>query len=47
VADFSTAVLTKAPITGPGGVEQQIAWQAENDSTAGYGTLINDVASYA
>ena len=39
----------KAPITGPGGVEQQIAWQAENDSTAGYGlrvTLVNDVATY-
>src|SRR5512134_1964776 len=40
----------KAPITGPGGVEQQIAWQAENDSTAGYGlraTLVNNIASYA
>ena len=40
----------KAPISGPGGVEQQIAWQAEDDSGAGYGlrvTLRNDVASYA
>ena len=40
----------KAPITGPGGIEQQIAWQAENDTGAGYGlrvTLSNDIAAYA
>ena len=40
----------KAPITGPGGIEQQIAWQAENDTVAGYGlrvTLRNDIATYA
>ena len=42
--------MMKAPIAAPGGVEQQIAWQAEDDSVAGYGlrvTLRNDVASYA
>ena len=40
----------KAPITGPGGVEQQIAWQAENDTGVGYGlrvTLVNNIAAYA
>ena len=40
----------KAPITGEGGIEEQITWQAENDTGAGYGlrvTLVNNIASYA
>ena len=40
----------KAPISGPGGIEQVMNWQGENDAAAGYGlraTLRNDVASYA
>lgn len=51
VFDMPRVLLSsaKAPITGPGGIEQTFQWLAEHDSAEGYGlraTLINDVAAY-